>query len=292
MLTGAKPFPGDDISQTLARVIERDPDWEALPKTLPPALDTYLRRCLQRDPRERVRDIGDVRLAMQGAFDTMVTTPSESMASPTLRFWQRPVPLAVAIVGLVVLTGLGVWNAIGPASPPAGSVQRFALDIGPVDPIPIAGLHVMPALSPDGTELVYAARRGETQQLYLRALDSLEARPIPGTDNAYEPFWSPDGEWIGFVVGGSNELKKVSPRGGQPLTLCTCATGGGATWLQDDTIIFAGGVSSAGLPPYTLFQVRDQQGGNDRFPELTMPTNPSGHPMANGSGSWWEVAMS
>ena len=261
MLTGAKPFPGDDISQTLARVIERDPDWEALPKTLPPALDTYLRRCLQRDPRERVRDIGDVRLAMQGAFDTMVTTPSESMASPTLRFWQRPVPLAVAIVGLVVLTGLGVWNAIGPASPPAGSVQRFALDIGPVDPIPIAGLHVMPALSPDGTELVYAARRGETQQLYLRALDSLEARPIPGTDNAYEPFWSPDGEWIGFVVGGSNELKKVSPRGGQPLTLCTCATGGGATWLQDDTIIFAGGVSSAGLPPYTLFQVRDQQGG-------------------------------
>ena len=274
MLTGAKPFPGDDISQTLARVIERDPDWEALPKTLPPALDTYLRRCLQRDPKERVRDIGDVRLAMEGAFDTMVTTPSESMASPTLRLWQRPVPLAAAMVGLVVLTGLGVWNAIGPASPPAGSVQRFALDIGPVDPIPVAGLHVMPALSPDGTELVYAARRGETQQLYLRALDSLEARPIPGTDNACEPFWSPDGGSLGFVVAGSFELKKVSPRGGQPRTLCECATAGGATWLQDGTIIFAGGVSSAGVPPYTLFRVRDQQGGTRE--QLTAPEDDSG----------------
>ena len=87
MLTGTRPFPGDDVSQTLARVIDRDPDWDALPATLSPALDTYLHRCLQKDPRQRVRDIGDLRLAMEGAFETTVGAPSEPGVAPTLPVW-------------------------------------------------------------------------------------------------------------------------------------------------------------------------------------------------------------
>ena len=98
MLTGRKPFPGDDISQTLARVIDRDPDWDVLPKTLSPALDTYLRRCLQKDPRQRVRDIGDVRLALEGAFETTGGMPSEPTVAPHLRAWQRPVPALLALL--------------------------------------------------------------------------------------------------------------------------------------------------------------------------------------------------
>ena len=97
-LTGAKPFPGDDISQTLARVIARDPDWDVLPKTLSPALDTYLRRCLQKDPRQRVRDIGDVRLALEGAFET----PQQPGAASSGVSWK---PLLPAALGAFVLGG-------------------------------------------------------------------------------------------------------------------------------------------------------------------------------------------
>ena len=106
MLTGTKPFPGDDVSQTLARVIERDPDWEALPKMLPPALDTYLRRCLQRDPRERVRDIGDVRLALGGAFDER-STPEDVLDAAGSSGWRQSLqPVVVSIVTTAVLVGV------------------------------------------------------------------------------------------------------------------------------------------------------------------------------------------
>ena len=144
MLSGRKLFPGDDVSQTLARVIETEPDWDALPATLSSHLDTYLRRCLQKDPRQRVRDIGDVRLAMEGAFETIVAVSSEPMAAPTLQLWQRPLPATLTALGLVVVTGLAVWSATRPMDPPAESVRRFALDIGPASPVPLASVHAMP----------------------------------------------------------------------------------------------------------------------------------------------------
>ena len=90
ILTGTKPFPGDDVSQTLARVIEADPDWTALPENLPPALETYLHRCLDKEPRQRIRDIGDVRLAMEGAFETAVGTAAQRPVESRLHAWQRP----------------------------------------------------------------------------------------------------------------------------------------------------------------------------------------------------------
>ena len=189
MLSGRKPFPGDDVSQTLARVIETEPDWDALPATLSSHLDTYLRRCFQKDPRQRVRDIGDVRLAMEGAFETTAAVSSEPTASPTLQLWQRPLPATLTAMGLVVVTGLAVWSATRPVDPPAESVRRFALDIGPASPVPLASVHAMPAWSPDGTRLVYAASVAGTHQLYLRSLDDPEARPIDGTENAYGPFF-------------------------------------------------------------------------------------------------------
>ena len=118
MLAGARPFAGDDLSETLARVIDREPDWDALPGTVPPVLSTFLRRCLQKNPKKRIRDIGDVSLAMEGAFET-VSDPSDPVAMPSLQAWQRPVPLAAMALALVVaslVAGLMVSPAPNSAS--------------------------------------------------------------------------------------------------------------------------------------------------------------------------------
>ena len=240
MLTGTRAFEGDDVSLTLSAVLQREPEWEVLPLNIPHGLDTYLRRCLQKDPRQRVQAIGDVRLAMEGAFETTVSTPSEPTATPMVHVWQRPIPLAIGALGLIALTGLGVWSVMRPTDPPAESVRRFALDIGPASPILVANVHAMPAWSPDGTRLVYAANIAGTHQLYLRTLDDLEARPLEGTENAYDPVFSLDGEWVGFSTPtglSSGEFKRVAVRGGTPLTLCECYPPAGATWLADGTII-------------------------------------------------------
>ena len=241
MLTGRRVFQGEDVSTTLANVIRADVSWESLPRDLAPGLAIYLRRCLDKDPTRRVRDMGDVRLAMDGAFETTVTMPSEPTVTTTLQFWQRPLPATVAALGLVILTGLGVWSATRPVDPPAESVRHFALDIGEASPIGIVNLHAMPAWSPDGTRLVYAANVDGTHQLYLRSLDDLEARPIDGTEGAYSPFFSPDGESVGVFTtsAASGELKRVALRGGTPLALCECFPPLGATWLADGTIITA-----------------------------------------------------
>ena len=112
MLTGTRPFVGDDVSKTLARVIDREPDWAALPDTVPPVLSTFLRQCLQKTPQRRIRDIGDVRLAMEGVFETTVqATPAPTEgASAELRVWQRPVPAALSVLVLAALTGVAVWG--------------------------------------------------------------------------------------------------------------------------------------------------------------------------------------
>ena len=239
MLTGQRVFPGETVSETLAAVLMKEPVWDRSPADLSSKLSNLIRRCLQKDPRQRVRDIGDVRLAMEGAFETTVTAPPEPTATPTLRVWQRPIPLAIAALGLVVLTGLGVWSVTRPMDPLAESVRRFALDIGPALPLPVTTVRAIPALSPDGTQLVYTANLTGTPQLYLRALDDLEARPIAGTEFGYEPFFSPDGEWIGFFDAANRELKRVSLEGGPPLTLSAAYPPTGATWLADGTVIFS-----------------------------------------------------
>ena len=233
MLTGTKPFPGDDISQTLARVIDREPDWNALPATVSPSLATYLRRCLQKDPRQRVQAIGDVRLAMEGAFETTATRQGGAVSQPV--GWRPSIVMAVAAL-LVLITGVAVWNLKPEAPLPTA---RFSLSLPPGVSLTYTGRHVV-ALSPDGTRLVYSAN----EQLYLRAMDQMEATPVRGTEGgARSPFFSPDGEWVGFWVGG--QLKRVAIRGGAPVSLCEAQNPWGARWGADDTIVF--GQRGAGI---------------------------------------------
>ena len=239
MLTGARPFGGDDVSTTLARVIEREPDWAALPDDVPPVLGNFLQRCLQKSPKKRIRDIGDVRLAMEGAFETTRIAPAASLAAPALRLWQRSTvaaAMAAALIAVGIVVGLAVWSATRPAAP-TSPTTRFPIVLPQGDVFRAGGRHVV-ALSPDGVHLAYVANA----QIYLRPMDQMEATPIRGTEVGggnfgRSPFFSADGQWLGFWA--ENQLKRVSLSGGAPpVTLCAAENPWGASWSADDTILF------------------------------------------------------
>ena len=250
MLTGGKAFAGETVSETLADVMKSEPRWDALPADLPPTLHNLVRRCLEKNPTERVRDIGDVRLAMKGAFETVVAVNSVApVAHP--KTWQESVRLALAGLALVVVGGLAVWGLTPTPAPVARDVTRFTVEVPALGQ---AFVYPLVALSPDGTQLVYAA----AGQLYLRTMDQLEGVPIGGTEGGVTPFFSPDGEWIAFWA--TNQLKKVPVGGGLPVTLAQITVSYGASWGPDDTILFMeAGTGISRMP------------GNGGEPELVVP---------------------
>jgi Tol biopolymer transport system component len=264
MLTGTKPFPGDDVSQTLARVIERDPDWDALPRAVPPALQVFLRRCLQKAPRQRVQDIGDVRLALEGAFDTQPSVTSTAPVRP-LSLWQRPLPAAVFALSLAALTSLATaWWAIPRPAPRA--LTRLIITLPPTAQLTPEVVGKV-ALSPDGRAIVYVGGTGPQRRLYVRRLDQINVVPVAGTEGAVQPFFSPDSQWVGFAT--AEELKKVRLAGGPPVTVCKLPSAfGGASWDANDVILF--GALGSGL-------WRVAAAGGEAQPVTTLEAGESGH---------------
>ena len=238
MLTGQRAFPGGDLTDTIAAVVRSEPPWDALPGDTTPRLNQILRACLQKDRARRVRDIGDVQLAMEGVFETSANDLAEPPTIPQLRVWQRPVPLTLAALGLIVVTGLAVWGTSRPADAPQSSVTRLPLDIGPTNVIGASFMHAMLAVSPDGTQLAYSSR----SRLFLRPLGELETQRLaPNASVVWSPFFSPDGRSIGFFDSATRELKRVSVQGGPSEPLAEGVLAGDGTWLPDSTIIFSGG---------------------------------------------------
>ena len=178
MLTGTRAFAGDDITDTLAAVVSAEPDWRLLPAGLPPAVGSCVRRCLQKDPRQRVQAIGDVRLALEGAFET--TTPQAAatvhIAPPA---WRRALPLVTLLVGAVA-SAVVAWS-IWPRAQP-GAVNRF-VHILPDGQATLSAARPVVALSPDGRSIAYDTPRG----LYLRTMDELEGRLIPAEEGCRTP---------------------------------------------------------------------------------------------------------
>ena len=215
--------------------IKREPDWARLPATLSPALRTYITRCLQKDPRQRVQAIGDVRLALEGAFETAVRRrPRQPLCSNGAR---------VALVGVAAIIASGaivgtlVWVAMRQAEPPPPRVSRLQLTPAGAAALTIGWNDRDLAITPDGSRLIYVGN--QSTQIFVRALDALEPVAVfTGTPRGL--FVSPDGQWIGFVD-GRGVLKKVAVTGGPAVTLATIDTAGpsGATWGPDDTIIVA-----------------------------------------------------
>jgi len=256
MLTGRRPFEGETISDVLARIIEREPDWTALPAKTPRSIRTLLRRCLEKDPRRRLDSAAVARLEIEEASISPTTgdvPPNEVHRGAA---WRSRALVAVAVLAAAVVA-VGIWAVTRPAQTPPGPVSRFAITLPPPLPVAFSINDRDVALSADGTRLVYAA--GDQAHLMVRALDQLDAVPLPGIANARAPFLSPDGRWIGFFerldegvttgpVTQRTALRKVSVSGGAPLVVCT-TTGAsrGASWSPDDSIIFATSDPATGL---------------------------------------------
>ena len=246
MLSGKRAFEGEDVSLTLSAVLQREPEWALLSADITPGLATYLRRCLHKDPTQRVQAIGDVRLAMEGAFETTVSASSEPDVERTLPVWQRPVAIAVTVLAAVIVTGLAVWSLLRTDVVPAGLI-RFAIVPPETAPLNLVGIQRDVAISSDGTQVVYIGTNPSGSLMFkLRPIDQFVGAFLRGTENGQGPFFSPDGEWVGFHDFGGTTLQKVSIFGGPPVTLTESPNLiFGASWGTDDQIIF--GTNGAGL---------------------------------------------
>jgi Tol biopolymer transport system component len=226
MLSGRRAFAAESTAEVLAAVLRADPDWDALPDT-PPRIRMLMRACLQKDVRRRLAHAQDLRLALDGAFDTTVTVAEA--VSP-----RRPLILPIAIVIAAAIAGglmtMAFWR---PASGDRGGQIRFSQVLPPGVNFAYSGQNVF-ALSRDGQRYVYATNRG----LYVRGMDESDARLLPGTEDPLEaPFLSPDGQSVGYFQGG--QLKRLALSGGAPVIIASAAVPFGAHWAADGSIYYA-----------------------------------------------------
>ena len=237
MLAGKRAFGGDDISDTLANVLKMEPDWEGLSPEVPSRVRQVIRACLQKNTKQRIGDVQDVRLALEGAFETGGAQALGSVAMPQPAVWRRALPVAVALV----VGGLTVWGMMRSASPQPALVERFVVTTPTAELITESQVQQPIAISPDGTRIVYLTRPEGTNQIYVRPVDQLEGYSLISSPAAvHHPTFSPDGAWVLFVNEAEDTWKKVSILGGPPLTLFpNPGSARGASWGPDDTIIFS-----------------------------------------------------
>jgi hypothetical protein len=253
MLTGRRAFGGDDVTETLATILKGEPDWSALSPDLPIAIRRILRRALTKVPRERLGDIRDARLDIEEALAAPGKQEVEGIAGAARvrSLWAASIS-AAAILGAVA-TMLIVRLVTAATPPSSAAVTRFS--ITPASGVVLStGSDESLAISRDGGRIVYVGTRAGTSQLYLRSLETLESVPIRGSEGTGTTvFFSPDGEWVGFL--NARTMKKLPVTGGAPQTICeTCATHT-PSWGANEIIVFPGvngglmQVSSSGGTP-------------------------------------------
>ncbi len=246
MLTGRQLFSGETVSETLAAVLMREPDFSILPPDLHPRIRLLLERCLEKDAKNRYSGIGDARVDIQkaladsgGVLGQPVTTAEPRRKLRTIIPWVAP-----AVILTAIIAGVVVWN-LKPPEP--RQVTRLSYEL-PKDQ-QFGNLRDSAlAVSPDSRQLVYCTSGG----IYLRSMDELDARLIPGTGgNPRLPFFSPDGKWIGYLSGADNQLKKIAISGGAPVSLADAASIGpligSVSWGTDDMIVFGSPPGGRGI---------------------------------------------
>jgi serine/threonine-protein kinase len=272
MLTGRSPFAGDTVSDTLAAVLKTEIDWSALPRGTPPRLLQLLERCLDREPRRRLRDIGEARVALErGPIDEV---PAAVAAALPLPPWKQPAAwtaLAVVAVAAAAL-GAGAWARL--AGPPAGAVTRLSIALPAGQVLAGAG---GPAITRDGRTIAYVARDAAgMSRLYLRALDRFEPTTVPESEGATEPFFSPDGRRVGFFARG--KLMTAALAGGAPTAIADAGSFPvGGSWGEDGAIVYVPALTSG------LMEVASS-GGEPR--RLTQPDDG-----ANGYAHTWPQVL-
>jgi serine/threonine protein kinase len=239
MLTGKQAFAGETVSDTLASVLAREADWKALPDKTPPAIERLLRRCLEKQAKQRLRDIGEARITIDAVLGGEADAVEPVAASPTVAKEPAKRSLTpVLLAGTMAIIAAVGWVSFFRANSRESRVIRASVAPPADSNFELASGHPGPVrISPDGTQLVFAARQGGRLQLWIRPLDEVEARPLSGTEGAGYPFWSPDSRSIGFFSNG--KLKRVDASGGPPLTICDASNGKGGTWNEDNVIVFA-----------------------------------------------------
>jgi eukaryotic-like serine/threonine-protein kinase len=261
MATGRRPFDGETISDTIAAVLTREPDLAAVP----PSLRRMVRQCLAKDPRERLRHIGD-------AF-ALVDDSSGAVAAPSRRpRWALAYPITIAVLA-AALAG-AAWMALRPRDVDR-PVNRFYVDAPPGGTFNYT--YTATGVSPDGRQLVFrVATANDAPALWLRPIDALAARRLAGTEGADFPFWSPDGRSVAFFSAG--KLKRVDIAGGSPIVLCDASDADvivtGGSWSRDGVIVFGAPeglyrVSASGGTPTLVAAVnraaRETGYGNPQF---------------------------
>jgi len=239
MLTGKHAFEGDDISDTFAAILRGEPDWSALPANVPAAVILLIKRCLAKEPRDRIAGMSAALFVLN---EPGLLTPAHGVLDTPARSlvvrYPRSVAAGLLLTGAAVAAVLSMTIAKAPTAPPPPSAQ-FSIALAPTERFSSIGRHLV-ALSPDGSHLVYVA----DGKLFLRALNRIDSVAIAGIEGRglyapRSPFFSPDGRSIGFWQGGF--LKRVAISGGAPLVICETLNDlppFGASWAADDTILF------------------------------------------------------
>ena len=239
MLTGKSPFAGRTVSDSIAGILERQPEWNALPAETPASIQVLLRRCLRKDPEKRLHDIADARIEIDdGALVDQSTEPTIHHGAVRRLAW------AAALLGLVALVSLSTvgWLLRNPRAsvPPATPAESVAFSFTPPPGLTFGNRLVTFAVSPDGRQIVFSASSGPRSSLWLRPVGAQELTEIPGTEGATFPFWKPDSTEIGFFA--KDKLWTVAPPRGVPFDVCPAPQGigfqGGASWNRDDVILF------------------------------------------------------
>jgi Tol biopolymer transport system component len=255
MLTGRRLFDGETVSHIMAAVLTKEPEWNRVPVKA----RQLLRSCLERDPKRRLRDIGD-------AFRLLENPPVQATAR------NRATWLVAGVLGVGLAIALGaLWRFARPVETTQQPVVRLDLDLGAMVSESNVGTDTI--LSPDGTRLVFVSQGADGKsRLSTRRLDQPKPIELAGTGGAYGPFFSPDGLSVGFFAGG--KLKKTSLDGGDPVILCDAPAGRGATWTEDGSIIASlepvrglALISSAGGQPTSLTELETGEAGH-RFPHV------------------------
>jgi serine/threonine protein kinase len=265
MLTARQAFEGEDVQDILSRVLQSEPDWSRLPSGLSSRVEEVLRGCLEKDVKNRRRDMGDVRIDLQLAPKEPDGIALSAVPAARSRFpW-----VLVAVLGLLVAL-LSIPTALYLRERSSESPEmRVDIDT-PATPQP---LHF--ALSPDGMQLVFVGSGGnESQQLWLRPLNAATAQPLAGTEGAEYPFWSPDSRSVGFFAG--SKLKRLDIGAGPPQVIADAGAGRGGTWSREGTILFAPTTASplwrvpasGGSAPVQVTKLDLPRQGSQRFPQF------------------------